>query len=93
MGKTYKKTPRSMHRRPKGFKQAKINQTRNKAVPPNSWEDLGFDDQCYIPYNAAESMFQKGFDKEKIIDKLKRKFNLSHQDAREIAESVVRRFE
>jgi len=90
MGKTYKKVPSSQMRRPKGNKQARISEARNKSIPPSAWEDISHDDHCFSPEKAAERMADRGFNIEKITKKLKRKFNLTHSIAEEIAESVVK---
>lgn len=90
MGKTYKKLPQSTMRRPRGWKQAKINNARHKSIPPNAWEDLPHDDHCYVPYNVAEQMVMRGYNKEKITTKLKSKFNLSHREAKDIADWAIK---
>ena len=76
MGKTYKKLPQNCVRTPKGRKQALINKARRGAIPPNSWDDIPYDNHCYVPYNVAYRMQEQGKSQEEIRNSLKKKFKL-----------------
>ena len=84
MARTFKRLPTRWYRRPKGFRQAKIHGVRRKAIPPNDWEDICADNQCYLPYKIAFTLHKKGFSKEIVIKKLRRKFNLKEWEARRV---------
>lgn len=72
MGKTYKKF--KSFRRPKGKLNAKIHNARS--IPPDSWEDLPIDPQCYLPFRLAIKMLEEGFPPELIVRKLYNKFKI-----------------
>lgn len=57
---------------------------RKKAIPPDPYEDIRYDNQCNMPYRAAERMKKQGFSREKAIHRIKRKFRISHADAVEV---------
>lgn len=86
MGKTYKKFNGFKFRRPKGFKNAVINNAR--LIPPDDWEDLSFDPQCYLPLRAAGDMLSLGIPFDIVVRKLCNKFHLSHHDAKKIVEAA-----
>jgi len=89
MGKTYRHTPESMHRKPKGHKQAIINGARKKAIPPDSWEDLNHDDEVFMPFQAAVRMIDKGEDKDTIIKRIRQKYKLSQRQAERIVANAT----
>jgi len=76
MSRTYKSLPTRMHRRPKGKKRAINGGCRPGAVPPDSYDDLPICNLAWRPYKVARKMFDKGIEKEDIINCLKNKFNL-----------------
>lgn len=83
MARTYKRMPyrgcgfRNTH----GRRQALINKARPKAVPPDPWEDIPVDNQCYLPMRIALKLHQKGMDNVVIVKHLRRKFKLSLKQA------------
>ena len=84
MGKTYKRFPNKWFRKPKGKRNAKRNNVRNKAIPPDSWDDLVVDRQASVPYKAAAKMIEQGMEDEDIIHRLINKFHLKHSEAKAI---------
>ena len=82
MGKTYKRQQiYDYFRKPKGRKQAKINNVRKGAIPPDSWDDVQHDDQCYVVYRLLEKMIDSNISDEEIEHKLVNKFKISHPKA------------
>ncbi len=81
MSRTYKHMPTDVVRHPKGKRQALINEVRKKAIPPDAWDDLHFDNHCYAAYNATENMIEQGKSKSEIISKIRKKFNLTFHEA------------
>ncbi len=90
MSRTYKHMPTEVVRRPKGRKQALINEARKKAIPPDAWDDLHFDNHCYAVYNAAENMLEQGKSKSEIISKIRKKFNLTFYEASSVYASITK---
>ena len=86
MGKTRKRMPYSYLRRPRGYKRARANGARAGAVPPHAWDDINFDDQCYIPYKVALALHQKGKKKEDIIRHLRNKFKMTQLNAEKVVD-------
>lgn len=84
MGKTYRKKPYGYYRHPKGSKQAKINGGRNRAIPPDAWEDVPPGRETEVPRKAASDMHSRGFSDEEIVKRVKRKFKYSHRQARDL---------
>jgi len=93
MSRTYKKVPRTQHRRMKGRRQAIIKGARKGAIPPNVWDDLQFDNQCWLPYNVATRMLKRNMQEELVIKKLKRKFHMHTSEATNIYKTVKRQIE
>lgn len=81
MGKTYKKYPLMYYRQPRGRKQALVQGARKKAVPPDAWDDIRCDKQCWLPYDLGHRFHEAGMSREEAIRKLRRKFRLSQLDA------------
>jgi len=89
MGKTYKRLGTFCHRKPKGHKQAIINDVRKKAIPPSSWEDINFDEHCYLPYRIAQKLFDDGWSIEDIEYKIKFKFKLKPFEVKQVLDCLV----
>jgi hypothetical protein len=71
MGKTYSKNGHKGFRNPKGFKQAKISNSRK--VPPTNWDDISVSEPCKIQTMVKRMMGR--FDSKTIIDKVVAKLN------------------
>ena len=93
MGKTYKRIPYGCFRDPKGHKKYLMERTdkdeeipplRYRAIPPDPWNDVSFDKQVWIPYQACENMVRKRLQDDVIIRKLIRKFHITSAQARKI---------
>lgn len=88
MGKTIKRLPSSCVRSPRGKKQAlqarENGKIRNKAIPPDAWDDKPYDKQAYMPYTIAWKMFKDGKSEEQCFKTLTKKYKLSSRDANEI---------
>lgn len=91
MSKTYKKYPDHYLRQPRGVRQALRAKARDSevkfrtgSIPPSSWDDNQMDDQVWAPEVAAEKMVKVGMDKDVIIQKIRRKFNLTQRQAEEV---------
>jgi hypothetical protein len=79
VSRTYKKIGFSrIFRNPRGHKQALIDKVRPKARPPDAWEDIQPDKQCFLPINIAKQLREKGIPEEVVRRKLKKKFRLSN---------------
>jgi len=70
MARSRKKNIGMMHRHPKGHKRAKKQGGRNKAIPPNPWEDIRPDSQCYLPFKIAFALHKKGWSRDDIVNRL-----------------------
>ena len=75
-------------RGPCGRKKALSHGCRTKAVPPSSWEDIKLSPEVYLPEKAMKRMKKKGIPRDVAINKLKKKWNLSTEDAEKLAESI-----
>jgi hypothetical protein len=85
MGKTYSKNGYKGFRRPKGFKQAKINGSRK--APPTDWDDVSTSDPCRIQTMVKRMMGR--FDEKTIIDKVVSKLNCPRSEvSRVVAEEI-----
>ena len=79
MGNTYRGSCYTYLRRPRGKKQALINNVRTRAVPPDDWDDIRPCRLCGC-YKLAVRMKQKGFTQEVTVRKIVRKCpKLSHR--------------
>ena len=72
MSRTRKRFPRTMFRCPRGRKQALVAGVRKGAVPPDSWDDVQFDKQVWLPLRVAERMRAKGWSDKAILKRLKK---------------------
>jgi len=61
MSRTWKRFPRTMFRCPRGRKQALVAGVRRKAVPPDAWDDVSFDKQCWLPQRIANKLASDGW--------------------------------
>jgi len=88
MSRTRKDARGRWYRNPRGGKQARVRRSlhggRERAVPPDSYDDKHVGRHSNVPQHAAEHMFQQGFDSEKAIHKLMGKFKIPHSQASEI---------
>jgi len=88
MGKTRRNSRNQYYRSFRGHKKVMIEKEsvsgiRHKAIPPQPWYDIHVQRECRIPYKAAENMMKKGWNREKIIHHLVKKFGFSYSIARE----------
>jgi len=81
MSRTYKGFPRWQHRSPRGRRRAIINGARKGAIPPDPWEDIQHDPHCWQPYNVARRMAKEGWPRERIVERLVKKWHLSRSKA------------
>jgi hypothetical protein len=88
MSRTLKRYPEGCLRNPRGHKQAAIRGERS--VPPHSWEDIGHDKQCWLPFKIATGMAKALVEKEKIIEHLMKKCKIRRGQAEMIAELTGR---
>jgi hypothetical protein len=88
MSRTYRKIGYT-YRCPKGHKNAVINGARKRSIPPTSWDDYPSGKDCFLPYRAARNMVERGFDSQKVIKKLSKKFHLSFYEAFDIVKYSV----
>ena len=84
MSRTNKKYMGNCFRRPRGKRQALIAGAR--AIPPDSYDDVGYDNQIYKPFWVAKGMAKKMATYEAIVQHLMKKFGLRLGDAEWIAE-------
>jgi len=49
---------------------------RNKAIPPDPWDDLPLDDHNRIPSKVALALHKKGWSDDKIANHIRRKFGM-----------------
>jgi len=86
MSKTYRKSPFGIIRKPKGHKQARINNARS--VPPSSWEDIPHNRECWVPLDIAIKLLVANKPEEIIFKKLKKKFHLQSHEILEIIDDA-----
>lgn len=75
MSRTYKKSY-GTYRPIRGYKQARINGVREKAIPPHSWDDVPYDKQCDLPRKVALALHKKGWEQDRIINHIRKKFKM-----------------
>ena len=99
MGKTRRRFNQNRwYRCIRGSKQARIAKDtiglRHKAIPPDPWyAEPRVQKEYFHIYTVAQRMMEKGWNSEKIIHHLKKKFKVSHSDAREALPWEMRRNE
>ena len=82
MSRTYKKYYGGYFRNAKGRKQALANGARPKSVPPDSYDDIDYDNQCFLPFKIAKKLYyKKHMQPSDIIDKLMKKYGLTYEIA------------
>lgn len=83
MSRTYKYVPSGPYgyRRPRGELNAKRNNARKKAIPPNAWDDICHCKETTAIYNVILRMHKKGWDDEKIARKINQKWNMGIKNA------------
>jgi hypothetical protein len=72
MSRTRKRFPRTMFRCPRGRKQALVAGVRKGAIPPDEWDDVPFDKQCWLPMKIAGGMKANGWSDEAVLKRLKK---------------------
>jgi hypothetical protein len=91
MGRTYKKLPRTQTRCPRGRKKALGEGGRGisdesqlrahskaKAIPPDDWNEVGFDSQCFLPIKIAREMLRDGMDVVSVARKISLRFHIPY---------------
>ena len=91
MSKTYKKLPHGCLRSPRGRRQALINGVRKGAIPPDPWDDIQHDDQCYNAWEVAEEMIKQMMNDEEIHHRIVKKYHISFKKAIEITNTIRER--
>ena len=86
MARTYKRYPVYYYRSPRGHLRARRAGLRKSKTPPDSWEDVPFDRQCWLPYKVAGGLAKKGFSYLEIVHHVQRKFKMRLDDAEWAAE-------
>jgi hypothetical protein len=90
MSRTWKRYTGSCFRSPRGHRQALVAGVRKRAIPPDSWEDVSFDKQVFLPQRVADALAsKKGMSYNDIVQHVMRKFKLRLGDAEWMAESAV----
>ena len=74
MSRTRKRQEPYQYRHPKGHKKAKIHNLRS--IPPNPYEDIHPDDQCFIVYKIIRKMFNAGIEYEVIERRLRHEYKI-----------------
>lgn len=82
MSRSYKRY--GYYRKPRGRKQAIVRGDRNRAIPPDAWDDKRVNNDCYIIHKIAFSIHKKGVNFAGIIRHLKSKYKLSDYEARRV---------
>jgi hypothetical protein len=80
MSRTRKRFPRTMYRCPRGRKQALVAGVRKGAVPPDSWEDIRFDKQCWLPLRVSDRMRKRGWSERAILDRIRKDVPIGDRD-------------
>jgi hypothetical protein len=62
---------------------------RNKAIPPNAWDDISYDRQVYLPHKVADGMAAKAESPQNIVRHLMKKFKMRLSDAEYWAGNAV----
>ena len=88
MGKTYKRYCYLYLRRPKGRKQAIINECRYGAIPPDPWDDVNHCKLVHQPWDIARKLEEKGIGRDLAAKKLVDKFHLTYAQAQDIVSTV-----
>jgi len=52
--------------------------SKAKAIPPDNWNDVGFDDQCFLPIKIATGMLNDGLDVVTVAQKTSRRFQIPY---------------
>ena len=86
MSRTLKRYPEGGLRNPKGHRQAIVRDDR--AVPPDPWEDIQHDKQCFFPFKVAVGMAKNLVPREEIVRHLMKKFGLRLGRAEEVVEAT-----
>jgi hypothetical protein len=80
-GKTWRRSPQKLHRRPGGQKHIYDPETRPGAKPPGTYEDIPHSKDVWSAQKAAERMREKGMSDEQILQALRRKWKLDVKSA------------
>jgi len=81
MSRTRKRQNTGYYRSISGHKKAKLNRLRS--IPPNSWEDIRADKQCYMVRNIIKDMFNAGTELEEIENRIKNEYKVPRWQWRE----------
>jgi hypothetical protein len=85
MSRTYRSTTYHWLRRPKGRINAKRNNARAGAVPPDPWDDIPHGKECGMPFNIALKLAKRGMKRQEAVERISRKFHLAKHAAIQIA--------
>jgi len=78
MSRTFKKYPRHWYRRPSGRKRALVNGVRKRAVPPDPYDDIHPDRQCFSADKVGLELHKLGWSNEKIAKRLSWRFKVPY---------------
>lgn len=91
IGKTYRAYPRSQYRRPKGRRQALAQQARPGAVPPDPWQDIRHNAECWQPATVAWRHLAYGRGIDTVTEMLHNRFRVPRQQMRELCTAITNR--
>ena len=83
--RNYEDNAYKCYRRPRGHVQAVLNDVRQRAVPPDAWDDYCFQREQRVPWKVTRKMLAAGENITEIIHRLKTKFKMSFS----LAEKIV----
>ena len=83
--RNYEDNAYKCYRRPRGHVQAVLNDVRQRAVPPDAWDDYCFQREQRVPWKVTRKMLAAGENITEIIHRLKTKFKMPFSLAEKIA--------
>ena len=89
MARTRKKFPwewNSVFREPRGKTRAVRGKARKRSIPPDAWEDISYDKQCWLPQKVSSRLLRRGWNPYKVISHLVHHYGVSRRVAREVVE-------
>lgn len=77
MSRTQRRVPRDHFRRPsRNIMRRDMDKVRQKAIPPNAYEDIPFSGGQHDFYGALHDLIEKGFESDQIVKRLTKRFKV-----------------
>jgi len=92
MSRTYRACPDNCVRSPRGRRRAIIQGARPGAIPPDPWDDVPINNECWMPQKVARKYLAYGMLPQRVAEMIGKRFHIDIARAKDICRIILRRY-